>query len=68
MIIFLLISYVVYLAATIIIAIRLGLPRKESGINVVLTTLGCILYASILLDHPLDTNKFVGWIITSLLH
>ncbi|SDP22784.1 hypothetical protein SAMN04487897_1517 [Paenibacillus sp. yr247] len=60
--------YVVYIVASLWIANRLGLSRKGKIVNIAMTSVGCIVYVSILSEHPIDTNKFIGWAFTRILH
>jgi len=38
--------------------------KKEMGLFFGLTTLGAVLWGSIILRHPLDVNKAIGWMLS----
>lgn len=41
--------------------------KKETILFFSITTFGAVLWGSILLQHPLDFNKAIGWMLSRLL-
>ncbi|MDR6550215.1 hypothetical protein [Paenibacillus qinlingensis] len=59
--------YLIYLILSFWSMMRVHTSTREKIINVVITTIGYLLFASILIDHPIDTNKIIGWMIDKVM-
>ena len=59
-----LVLYILFLSGGLMILNRVRkLKRKEWFIFIGVTTVGGVLWGSIILQHPLDLNKFIAFII-----
>ncbi|WP_219834003.1 hypothetical protein [Paenibacillus sp. R14(2021)] len=58
-----LIAYAAFLVIGLITMKRSKAARKEKAALFTITSIGAVLWASILLEHPLDLNRLIGWLI-----
>lgn len=58
-------SYFVFVGAALI-KLRNHSNIKEKSLVVVITTLGAILWGSVIVQHPIDINKIIAVIIDHL--
>ncbi|SFD75586.1 hypothetical protein SAMN05216378_1285 [Paenibacillus catalpae] len=59
-------AFIVFLAAGFIIMRELRLHRREVWTFAIITCTGFVLWVSIEVDHPLDLNKAISWMIESI--
>ncbi|MCM3628304.1 hypothetical protein M3194_13105 [Paenibacillus glycanilyticus] len=58
--------FIVFLAVGFIVMRRLQMHRREVWAFAVISCMGFVLWASIVIDHPLDLNTAISWMIDSL--
>ncbi|SFT09786.1 hypothetical protein [Paenibacillus sp. BC26] len=59
----LILLYIAFLIAGFIIMKAEHIGRKEKTVFVAITTIGCILWGSVIVHRPLDLNKWIGMAI-----
>lgn len=60
-------TFIIYVILSMWLMFHLKASLREKIVSLVLSTIGILLYASILLNHPIDTNKMISWVIDKLL-
>ncbi|WP_372660348.1 hypothetical protein [Cohnella sp.] len=63
----LVILYILFLSGGLIVLKDKKFSRKETAFFIGVTTLGAILWGSIIVRHPLDLNKAIALIINQFL-
>ncbi|GMK44756.1 hypothetical protein PghCCS26_18840 [Paenibacillus glycanilyticus] len=62
----LLLTYIAYLAISLILMKRYKADKKEKIALCTISLIGSVLWFSILLGHPLDLNALIGWLIETM--
>lgn len=55
--------FILFTAAGFIILRNLGMHAREKWTFAIITMISFLLWASIVIEHPLDLNKGIGWVI-----
>lgn len=58
--------FLIFFAAGFVIMRYLQMQRRELWAFTFITCIGFILWLSIIVKHPLDLNKAIGWMIESI--